>query len=64
MKINGKEFDLNKSITVSDYLNENGYVKAHIVVELNEKILPKEMYETTYLKDDDCLEILTFMGGG
>ena len=55
---------MNKSTTVSEYLEKNGYVQAHIVVELNEKILPKDMYERTYLKDEDCLEILTFMGGG
>ena len=47
-----------------EYLEKNGYVQTHIVVELNEKILPKNMYEKTYLKEDDCLEILTFMGGG
>ena len=64
MKINGKDFVLNKSTTVSEYLEKNGYVQTHIVVELNEKILPKNMYEKTYLKDEDCLEILTFMGGG
>ena len=38
MKINGKDFALNKSTTVSEYLEKNGYVQAHIVVELNEKI--------------------------
>ena len=64
MKIIGKAFVLNKSTTVIEYLEKNGYVQTHIVVELNEKILPKNMYEKTYLKDDDCLEILTFMGGG
>ena len=64
MKINGKDFVLNKSTTVSEYLEKNGYVQTHVVVELNEKILPKDMYERTYLKDEDCLEILTFMGGG
>jgi sulfur carrier protein len=35
-----------------------------IVVELNEEILPKEQYATTYLKEGDCMEIVMFMGGG
>lgn len=64
MKINGKDFQLLEKITVKDYLDQNGYVLAHIVIELNEEILPKDMYEKTYLKEEDCLEILTFMGGG
>ncbi|RHP20093.1 sulfur carrier protein ThiS [Eubacterium sp. AF34-35BH] len=52
MKVNGKSY----KITVKDYLDEKEYVPAHIVVELNEEILPKNMYEKTYLKDDNCLE--------
>ena len=52
MKVNGKSY----KITVKDYLDEKEYVPAHIVVELNEEILPKNMYEKTYLKDYNCLE--------
>ena len=56
MKINGKDFVLNKSTTISEYLEKNGYVQTHIVVELNEKILPKNMYEKTYLKTMTALK--------
>ena len=61
---NNYKIGRNGEAIAQKYLEKNGYVQAHIVVELNEKILPKDMYERTYLKDEDCLEILTFMGGG
>lgn len=57
MEVNGKSYKITEKITVKDYLDEKGYVPARIVVELNEEILPKSMYEKTYLKDDNCLEI-------
>jgi len=56
MEVNGKSYKITEKITVKDYLDEKGYIPAHIVVELNQEILPKNMYEKTYLKDDDCLE--------
>lgn len=56
MEVNGKSYKITEKITVKDYLDEKGYVPARIVVELNQEILPKNMYEKTYLKDDDCLE--------
>ena len=43
MKINGKDFVLNKSTTVSEYLEKKRICSERIiVVELNEKILPKK----------------------
>ena len=61
---NGKEVILTTETTVTAYLEANRYRENRIVVELNEEILPKDQYSTTYLKDGDCMEIVTFMGGG
>ena len=40
------------------------YNPKHIVVELNEEILPKTEYDSTAIADGDVVEILSFMGGG
>ena len=53
VKINGKEAADVCGMTVSQYLSANNYNPKHIVVELNEEILPKTV-----------VEILSFMGGG
>ena len=46
------------------YLEQNHYVLAQIAVEHNYVILDKEDYAKVVLKDDDILEIVSFMGGG
>ena len=51
-------------MTVSEYLEANNYNPKHIVVELNEQILPKSEYFTTTIADGDVMEVLSFMGGG
>ena len=51
-------------MTVSQYLSANNYNPKHIVVELNEEILPKTEYDSTAIADGDVVEILSFMGWG
>lgn len=47
VKINGKEAADVCGMTVSQYLSANNYNPKHIVVELNEEILPKTEYDST-----------------
>ena len=61
MRVNGEEVVLKEEIRLSDFLQQN---PVRIAVELNEKILPKAMYEECMLKDTDILEIVHFVGGG
>lgn len=63
LKINGELSD-ESGKSVSDYLNEQGYNPKHIVVEINYEIIPKTKYDDVTFKDDDVVEIITFMGGG
>lgn len=63
IKINGVKVDVSE-IKLSDYLADNGYIISRIVIELNGDILPRESYDTTILKENDKVEILTFVGGG
>lgn len=64
VKINGKEASDVCGMTISQYLSANNYNPKHIVVELNEEILPKTEYDSTAIADGDVVEILSFMGGG
>lgn len=64
VKINGQEVTFEKEISVTEYLEENGYQIRRIAVELNGEILPKYQYSDTMLKDGDSMEIVTFVGGG
>ena len=63
VKINGEEKNA-VAKTVSEYLSESGYDLKRVAVELNGDILPKAQYESVLLQDGDCMEIVSFVGGG
>ena len=62
--VNGKTKELQNTLTIGQYLEENSYVPSQIAVELNERIQSKAEYSTTVLHENDILEIVSFMGGG
>lgn len=62
--VNGKSIGLSENITVSEYLKQNQYRPERIAIELNGSILPKSAYDSTVLKDEDVMEIVSFVGGG
>lgn len=63
VKINGEYKDV-VGTSISDYLAESGYDSKRVAVERNGEILPKAQYDSTILHDEDCIEIVSFVGGG
>lgn len=61
IKFNGKPTQIPTSTPITTFLTTHNYNPIHVVVELNEVIIPKDSYPTTTLSPDDTLEILTFM---
>lgn len=61
---NGKKRTINEDINIATFIVDNNYKPERVVVELNEEIIPKEKYEQIVLKQNDTLEVLSFMGGG
>ncbi|MGN0481917.1 MAG: sulfur carrier protein ThiS [Lachnospiraceae bacterium] len=64
MRVNGEELSLVAGETVADLLAREDYDAPKVVVELNGIILKKEQLSSTYLKEEDVVEIISFMGGG
>lgn len=62
--INGKETEINKTVTIKDLVLEKGLNPLLVVVEHNYKIPERKSWETITLKNGDKLEILKFVGGG
>ena len=67
IKVNGEEkklkFDQEKAL-LSKALNLMGYKPNTIVVELNNLIINSINLDKVQLKDGDCLEIVSIVGGG
>lgn len=63
VKINGIETDC-AGVTLTEYLNTTNYDVRRIAIERNGEIVPKSLYDRTSLCDGDCIEIVSFVGGG
>ena len=64
MLLNGKQVALEKKKTIAQLLSENKVNENRVVVELNKEIIVKEDFSKINLKDDDTVEVISFVGGG
>lgn len=63
MKVNGKEIEFEKDLTVIDLLNKYNLKSDRVVVEVNLEIIEESNYNTYVLKDEDIVELISFIGG-
>ncbi len=67
LKINGelKTIDnSNNDFLLEGLLEHLGYKPQLVVVELNGEIISPKVWVTTKVKNGDCLEVVTIVGGG
>ncbi|MCR8687018.1 sulfur carrier protein ThiS [Campylobacter sp. 1569] len=63
MIINGQKLGL-KELRFMDYVKEKQLKIEFIALELNGEIIPRDKFENLILKENDKVEIVTFVGGG
>ncbi|EGK8097146.1 sulfur carrier protein ThiS [Campylobacter lari] len=63
MIINGQKLEL-KELRFMDYVKEKQLKIEIIALELNGEIIPRDKFENLILKENDKVEIVTFVGGG
>ena len=61
--INGKAVDAAGKL-LADWLKASGFRINRIVVEINGVIISPGLYTSTFFKDGDRVEIVSFVGGG
>ena len=67
LKINGEIKTIEKSngeFLLEDLIELLGYKPQLVVVELNGEIINPKVWISTKIKNGDCLEIVTIVGGG
>ena len=62
INVNGKETENSKSLSV--LLENGGFRRVRIAVEINGEIIKKSDYDKTVLNDGDKIEVVSFVGGG
>ncbi|EQF25056.1 thiamine biosynthesis protein ThiS [Clostridioides difficile CD160] len=64
MKVNGKDIEFKEKLTIVDLLNKYNLKNDRVVVEVNLEIIEESNYSTYVLKDEDIIELISFIGGG
>ena len=64
IQINGRKKLIKQNFSVFDLLKKYKINRTKVAIELNGKILPKNKYNVTKLKDQDIVEMVQFIGGG
>jgi sulfur carrier protein len=66
LKINGEVREFEKEIkTIGDLLSKLDIKRPErVAVEINKEIIMQSDFGSTVVKDDDSIEIVSFVGGG
>ena len=64
MKLNGQQYEMEGAGPLSDILEEAGFPRECVAVMLNGQIVPRGKLDSTEVKAEDELEVVSFVGGG
>ena len=64
IQLNGKKVVIKTSYSIFDLLKKYNLSKKKIAIEHNGVIISKTDFKKKYLKDNDKIEIVHFIGGG
>jgi sulfur carrier protein len=62
--VNGEKTIVEEGCAVSDLLKKHQLNPQLVAVELNKKILKRDLFSQTLLSKGDAVEIVHFVGGG
>lgn len=62
--LNGKERKIKENMTVSDLLREFNINEEVVAVEINMEIIDRKEFRNVFIKENDKIELVHFMGGG
>lgn len=64
LTVNGKVEDVNTQLNLGELILAKGLRPENVVIEHNFRIVPKEEWLGTLLRENDAVEIVSFIGGG
>ena len=64
IQLNGKKVNISSKLSILDLLKKYKLNDRKIAIEYNGVIIPKSKYNNKYLKNNDKIEIVHFIGGG
>lgn len=64
IQVNGKDFEWEEGLTVQKLLEKKRYTYPKIIVKVNDRLIPKEKYESTPIYDGDDVKVIHLLAGG
>jgi len=64
IQLNGKKISIKSNFSILDLLIKYKLTNKKVAIEYNGRIISKINYKKKYLKNDDKVEIVHFIGGG
>lgn len=64
IQLNGNDCIVDEETSLAILVELRRVNPRQIAIELNEKLIPREDYETTMLTEGDRIELVTLAGGG
>jgi len=64
IQLNGKKVFIRSNYSILDLLKKYKLINKKVAIEHNGIIIPKVNYKKKYLKNNDKIEIVHFIGGG
>ena len=64
IQLNGKKVVIKTNYSIFDLLKKYKLTNKKVAIEHNGIIIPKENFKKKYLKNNDKIEIVHFIGGG
>ncbi|MBQ3674632.1 MAG: sulfur carrier protein ThiS [Campylobacter sp.] len=64
VRVNGREMELEKDMSVEEFLRFQGFDLRFIAVEADGEILSKTLWKSSQISDFKIYEIVEFVGGG
>ena len=64
IQLNGKKITIRPKVTIYGLLKKFNLNNKKVAIEHNAIIIPKSNYKKRYLKNNDKLEVVHFIGGG
>ena len=64
IQLNGKKVVIKSNYSILDLLKKYKLLDKKVAIEHNGSIVPKTSYKKKYLKNNDKVEIVHFIGGG
>lgn len=65
IRINGENTVLShETMNLHELITGKGLVPERVVIEVNLEIIPREQWRSVAVREDDQIEIVSFVGGG